>query len=98
MKKTNLSKQFLKDAKNRFIVRFSFKVMGYYGKYSMSKKAVDIDLLKIEPISFQPGTNSATLEHITGGSMIGGLDMAFNQLNINSGSMIGGNQGSFIMG
>jgi cold shock CspA family protein len=52
MKKTNLSKQFLKDAKNRFIVRFSFKVMGYYGKYSMSKKAVDIDLLKIEPINF----------------------------------------------
>jgi hypothetical protein len=45
----------LKDAKNRFIVRFSFKVMGYYGKYSMSKKAVDIDLLKIEPIAFQPG-------------------------------------------
>jgi hypothetical protein len=29
--------------------------MGYYGKYSMSKKAVDIDLLKIEPITFQPG-------------------------------------------
>ena len=52
MKKTNLSKQFLKDAKNRFIVRFQFKVMGYYGKYSLSKKAVDIDLLKIEPITF----------------------------------------------
>ena len=54
MKKTNLSKQFLKDAKNRFIVRFQFKVMDYYGKYSLSKKAVDIDLLKIEPISFDP--------------------------------------------
>ena len=50
MKKTNLSKQFLKDAKNRFIVRFQFKVMAYYGKYNLSKKAVDIDLLKIEPL------------------------------------------------
>lgn len=50
MKKTNLSKQFLKDAKNRFIVRFHFKVMAYYGKYNLSKKAVDIDLVKIEPL------------------------------------------------
>jgi hypothetical protein len=48
MKKTNLSKQFLKDAKNRFNVRFNFKVMAYVGKYSMSKKAVDIDLINIE--------------------------------------------------
>lgn len=54
MKKTNLSKQFLKDAKGRFIVRFQFKVMAYYGKYNMSKKAVDIDLLKIEPIPYDP--------------------------------------------
>ena len=52
MKKTNLSKQFLKDAKNRFIVRFLFKVMNYYGKYNLSKKAVDIELVKIEPLSF----------------------------------------------
>jgi len=53
MKKTNLSKQFLKDAKNRYLVRFQFKVMGYYGKYNMSKKAVDIELCKIEPIVYQ---------------------------------------------
>lgn len=66
MKKTNLSKQFLKDAKNRFTVKFSFKVMAYYGKYNLSKKAVDIDLLKIEPLSYQPGTAQATIDHITG--------------------------------
>jgi hypothetical protein len=30
--------------------------MGYYGKYSMSKKAVDIELMKIEPITYAPGT------------------------------------------
>jgi cold shock CspA family protein len=52
MKKTALSKQFLKDAKNKFIVRFQFKVMGYYGKYTNSKKAVDIELVKIEPILY----------------------------------------------
>ena len=28
--------------------------MAYYGKYNLSKKAVDIDLLKIEPITFDP--------------------------------------------
>ena len=53
MKKTQLSKQFLKEAKNKYIVRFSFKVMGYYGKYNNSKKAVDIDLVNIEPIRYQ---------------------------------------------
>jgi cold shock CspA family protein len=53
MKKTSLSKQFLKEAKNKFIVRFQFKVMGYFGKYTNSKKAVDIELVKIEPILFQ---------------------------------------------
>lgn len=60
MKKTNLSKQFLKDAKNRFIVRLQFKVMAYYGKYNLSRKAVDIDLLKIEPLAFQTPTDGIT--------------------------------------
>ena len=75
MKKTNLSKQFLKDAKNKFIVRFLFKVMGYYGKYNMSKKAVDIDLVKIEPIyqgmkmpeEFE-GTSSTTAATVDNGN------------------------------
>lgn len=49
----------------------------------MSKKAVDIDLIKIEPITYTTGTSQATLDQITGG--IGGLDIAFNnQLNLNS--------------
>lgn len=53
MKKTSLSRQFLKEAKNKYIVRFQFKVMGYFGKYTNSRKAVDIELLKIEPVLFQ---------------------------------------------
>lgn len=71
--------------------------MGYYGKYSMSKKAVDIDLLKIEPITYQPGTTQATLDHIAGGSMIGGIDMAFSQMNLNAGSQVVGSN-SFLIG
>ena len=30
--------------------------MAYYGKYNLSKKAVDIELLKIEPITFPPNS------------------------------------------
>ena len=50
IKNTNLSKEFLRDAKNKFNVRFSFKIMAYYGKYNYSRKAVDIELLSIDPI------------------------------------------------
>lgn len=56
MKKTSLSKQFLKDAKNKYLIRFTFKVMAYYGKYNMSRKAVDIELVNIEPILYQDTT------------------------------------------
>ena len=33
MKKTGLSRQFLKEARDKFIVRFKFRVMPYHGKY-----------------------------------------------------------------
>jgi cold shock CspA family protein len=71
MKKTNLSKQFLKDAKNRFIVRFLFKVMAYYGKYNLSKKAVDIELVKIEPLPFSGQPTDAT-----------SIDLQLSQMNL----------------
>ena len=66
MKKTNLSKQFLKDAKNKYLVRVTFKVMAYYGKYNLSKKAVDLELVNIEPLPYQPGTTQATIDHLAG--------------------------------
>ncbi len=53
--------------------------MGYYGKYSMSKKAVDIELLKIEPITYQTSTLQPTLEHLAGGS---GLELSFSQMQL----------------
>ena len=50
--------------------------MGYYGKYSNSKKAVDIELLKIEPISYQAGTSLIGLDNVATAS--NGLEGAFN--------------------
>ena len=88
MKKTNLSKQFLKDAKNRFIVKFQFKVMGYYGKYNLSKKAVDIELLKIEPIAFPGGlqTQSPVMPYgAPGAGAPAGLEMQFAKMNMYGG-------------
>jgi len=70
MKKTSLSKQFLKDAKNKYLIRFTFKVMGYYGKYSMSRKAVDIELVNIEPIIYQD-TNTDPLGYSNTGMVPG---------------------------
>lgn len=51
MKKTGLSRQFLKEARDKFIVRFRFRVMPYHGKYKQSKKVVDIELINIEPLT-----------------------------------------------
>ena len=53
MKKTGLSRQFLKEARDRFIVKFRFRVMPYHGKYKQSKKVVDLELINIEPLNKQ---------------------------------------------
>lgn len=45
VKDLKLSKDFLREAKNKFIVKFAFTVQIYYGKYNYSTKAVDIELL-----------------------------------------------------
>lgn len=77
--------------------------MAYYGKYNLSKKAVDLELVKIEPLPYQPGTTQATIDHLAGRFPGGaaaplGLEHSFNtQLNINaaaSGSNV--NNSSFI--
>ena len=51
IRRTNLSKEFLRDSKTTFLVQFTFKVLAYFGKYNFSKKAVDVELVKIEPIA-----------------------------------------------
>ena len=50
LKKANVSKEVLKKAKTNYLLRFSFTKMEYFGKYNQSKKAVDIKLLKAEPL------------------------------------------------
>jgi cold shock CspA family protein len=47
---TNLTREFLRDAKLTYVVRFAFSILAYYGKYNFSKKAVDIELLSIDPV------------------------------------------------
>jgi hypothetical protein len=51
MKKTGLPREFLKEARDKFIVRFRFRVMPYHGKYKHSKKVVEIELISIEPVT-----------------------------------------------
>lgn len=55
IKDTKLSKDFLKDAKNKYLVKFCFTVQTYYGKHSNaapSKKAINIELLGMVDLRF----------------------------------------------
>lgn len=45
VKDIKLSKEFLREAKNRYIAKFAFDLQVYTGKYNMSRKAVNIELL-----------------------------------------------------
>jgi hypothetical protein len=49
LKKAGVDKDVLIRAKYNYVFHFSFIVMTYYGKYNLSKKAVDLQLLMIEP-------------------------------------------------
>lgn len=59
MKDLKLTKDFLREAKNKYIVKFSFNIHVYYGKANYSTKAVDIELLGIFDLRFLK--NSSTL-------------------------------------
>lgn len=45
VKDIKLSKEFLKEAKNKYITKFAFELQVYYGKYNISSKAVNLELL-----------------------------------------------------
>lgn len=47
--KGGIGKEILIRAKYNYIFHLSFIVMTYYGKHNLSHKAVDIQLLMIEP-------------------------------------------------
>lgn len=54
VKDLKITKDFLREAKTRYIVKFAFTVQVYYGKYNYSTKAVDIELLGIVDARFLP--------------------------------------------
>ena len=45
-----LKKNFLRYAKESYIVRFSFNILAYFGHKGLSKKAVDIELIELTPL------------------------------------------------
>lgn len=47
--KANLTKDILLRAKYNYTFYFSFIIMTYYGKHNLSRKAVDLQLLMIQP-------------------------------------------------
>lgn len=61
LKKANVTKEILIRAKYNYVFHFSFIIMTYYGKYNLSKKAVDLELLMIEP----PQPSGATSNQVS---------------------------------
>lgn len=51
MKNQSLSKEFLTQAKDTYIIRLVFQVIKYVGKYKLSKKAVNIYVTEVTPYS-----------------------------------------------
>lgn len=56
IKDTKLSKDFLREAKNKYLVKFAFTIQTYFGKHSNteapSKKAINIELLGLVDLRF----------------------------------------------
>ncbi|CAD8195619.1 unnamed protein product [Paramecium pentaurelia] len=47
--KAGMSKDFLRTAKHGNIIRFSFLILEYFGKYNKSRKAVDLQFIQSQP-------------------------------------------------
>ncbi|CAD8202055.1 unnamed protein product [Paramecium octaurelia] len=47
--KAGMSKDFLRTAKHGNIIRFSFLILEYFGKYNKSRKAVDLQFIQGQP-------------------------------------------------
>lgn len=50
MRDTNLTKEQLKNARDNYIIRFAFNKLAYFGRYGLSMKAINIELVDIIPI------------------------------------------------
>jgi hypothetical protein len=50
MRDTNLTKEQLKNARDNYIIRFAFNKLAYFGRYGLSMKAINIELVDIIPM------------------------------------------------
>ena len=49
LRNTNLSKEYLLGCINQCVVRFAFNKLAYFGRYGLSMKAINIELVEIIP-------------------------------------------------
>lgn len=47
---THLTKEQLMNARDHFIIRFAYNKLAYFGRYGLSMKAINIDLMEIIPL------------------------------------------------
>lgn len=50
MKDTNLTKEQLLNARDNYVIRFAYNKLAYFGRYGLSMKAINIELVEIIPL------------------------------------------------
>ena len=50
MNETNLTKEQLLNARDNYVIRFAFNKLAYFGRYGLSMKAINIELVEVLPI------------------------------------------------
>ena len=50
LKDTKLTKSQLLNAKDNYLIRFAYNKLAYFGRYGLSMKAINIELVEIIPI------------------------------------------------
>jgi hypothetical protein len=51
MIETKLTKEQFMGARGNYIIRFAFNKLAYFGRYGLSMKAINIELVEIIPLS-----------------------------------------------
>lgn len=51
MRDTHLTKEQLLGSRDNFVIRFAFNKLAYFGRYGLSMKAINIELVEIIPIT-----------------------------------------------
>lgn len=56
MRDTNLTKEQLINARENYVIRFAYNKLAYFGRYGLSMKAINIELVEIIPLNPQMQT------------------------------------------